>query len=316
MSRKSCFLATPLLAVLACFLWSTAFVGVKIGLRYSPPFSFAGIRFMISGLLLVPFWWHKYPHPFRTFSRNFRRIMVISFFQTTLLYGLFYEGLTMVPGALAAIINGTGPLTAALAAHFFMPDEEMTQGKFFSLLIGLGGVLLISISRQPWASAVGMVEFTGILILLASSFSSVMGNIIVAKEKHQLDPIFLTSVQIFMGGLTLLLFSIPMEGMPRLIREPEYYGALAWLSLLSAVAFSLWFTLLKRPGVKVSELNLWKFIIPVCGALLSWSILPDEHPQLSAVCGMACIAVAIILYNRSTMRARKAAQKIPVMAQS
>lgn len=77
------------------------------------------------------------------------------------------------------------------------------------------------------------------------------------------------------------------------------------------MAFSLWFVLLKRPGVKVSELNLWKFIIPVCGAALSWIFLPEESPQLILVLGMICIALAIVLFNlpailRNRAYARKA----------
>jgi len=43
-------LETLLLAAVACMLWSTAFVGIKIGLRYSSPFQFAGFRFILSGL--------------------------------------------------------------------------------------------------------------------------------------------------------------------------------------------------------------------------------------------------------------------------
>ncbi|GBC63627.1 EamA family transporter [Desulfonema ishimotonii] len=300
MAKCSAPLTTPLLAILACLLWSTAFVGVKIGLRYSEPLSFAGIRFMLSGLILVPFWWKKRPSA-GTVSSHFRGILSVSFFQTTLLYGLFYAGMTRVSGALAAIIVGASPLIAALAAHFFMPDDEMTPAKGLSLCIGMAGVLIISISRNPWTASAGPGEFLGILLLVLSGVSSALGNIVVARDRHHTDPVFLNSAQIFLGGVTLFLISLPLEGLPRLIQPPAYYGALLWLALLSAVAFSLWFMLLKRPGVRVSELNLWKFIIPVCGALLSWIILPGESPRLVPVIGMICIAGAIVLFNLSAM---------------
>lgn len=41
-------LPSVFLAVFACFLWSTAFVGIKVGLQYTTPFFFAGVRFMLS----------------------------------------------------------------------------------------------------------------------------------------------------------------------------------------------------------------------------------------------------------------------------
>jgi drug/metabolite transporter (DMT)-like permease len=81
---------TVLLAIFACLLWSTAFVGVKIGLRYSGPFSFAGLRFMLAGLLLIPFWWARRPN-FAEIQANFKVILLVSFFQTFFMYGLFYK---------------------------------------------------------------------------------------------------------------------------------------------------------------------------------------------------------------------------------
>ena len=81
------------------------------------------------------------------------------------------------------------------------------------------------------------------------------------------------------------------------MNQAPYYISLAWLSFMSAAAFSIWFTLLQRPGVKVSELNVWKFIIPVFGALLSWIILPDESADPVAITGMVFIALSLIVLN-------------------
>ena len=62
---------------------------------------------------------------------------------------------------------------------------------------------------------------------------------------------------------------------------------------MAAIAFSLWFKLLQRPGVKVSELNLWKFINPVVGAILSWLLVPDENPEWLTISGMIIITAII-----------------------
>ena len=299
--RKNSQFVTIGLAILACLLWSTAFVGVKIGLRYSDPFSFAGIRFMLAGLMLIPFWW-KRRSTFRVIRENIKVILLVSFFQTFFMHGLFYLGMTMVSGALAAILIGASPLTAAVVAHFFMANDAMTLPKSISLCIGMSGVVILSVSRLPWASPTGFVEFTGILLLFICTISSALGNVLVAREKSDIDPVFLNSFQIFLGGFFLFLVSLFLEGMPDRIFPLEYYAALLWLSLLSAVAFTLWFVLLQRPGVKVSQLNLWKFIIPVFGAILSWVLLPGESPQFFPVIGMICIAVSIVFFYVSDIR--------------
>jgi drug/metabolite transporter (DMT)-like permease len=129
-----------------------------------------------------------------------------------------------------------------------------------------------------------------------------LGNILVARQRAVLEPIFLNSLQLFMGGLGLWALSRPLEGGLPADLPWSFWLALAWLAFLSAAAFSIWFGLLRRPAVKVSELNLWKFLIPVCGALLSWLLLPDESPTLWPIAGMVCIAGAIVLFNRAALR--------------
>lgn len=287
------------LAILACLLWSTAFAGVKIGLQFAKPFSFAGVRFILAGIILLPFC-GKLSSFFRVVSTHLKTILLVSFFQTFLLYGLFYTGMTLIPGALGAIVIGSAPLFSAIMAHFFMPDDEMSLSKMVSIGIGICGVVIISLSRAPWISH-ELREFIGVILLILGCVSSSIGNIIVARDKHHIHPLILNSVQIFIGGLFLFLVSIPLEGLPRFNFPASFYGVLLWLSCLSAIAISIWFYLLKRPGTKVSELNLWKFIIPVGGALLSWIILPDESPQLLPVVGMLCVAVSILWFNLSVL---------------
>ena len=56
--------------------------------------------------------------------------------------------------------------------------------------------------------------------------------------------------------------------------------------------------------MKVSELNLWKFIIPVVGAILSWLLVPGEKPELLTITGMIIITGSLILFFRNGIKAR------------
>jgi len=284
-----------MLAITACLLWSTAFVGVKYGLQFAKPFGFAGIRFMISGLILLPFC-GSIRHYLKTVKGHFISILMVSLFQTFLLYAFFYVGMTMISGAVAAIVIGASPLTIAITSHYVMPDDRMTPVKTLSLLLGLAGVVIISLSRQPWQTQ-GFSEFIGVVILLGAGISSALGNISVARKRYKIDPILLNSSQILIGGAMLFTVSLFVEGLPQMIYPPKFYLVLLYLSVLSAIAFSIWFGLLRRPKAKVSELNLWKFIIPVCGAILSWVLLPGESPEFFAVIGMLCVTCAILFYH-------------------
>jgi drug/metabolite transporter (DMT)-like permease len=85
----------------------------------------------------------------------------------------------------------------------------------------------------------------------------------------------------------------------------RYWMILLWLSFMAASAFSIWYKLLQRPGVKVSELNFWKFINPITGAVLSWLLIPGEKPEWLTIAGMFIITTSLIIYYSNTNSAIK-----------
>ena len=94
----------------------------------------------------------------------------------------------------------------------------------------------------------------------------------------------------------MYLVALPVEGIPEGPLPARYWLILGWLAIMAAAAFSIWFKLLQRPGVKVSELNLWKFIIPVVGAILSWILVSEEKPDWLTIIGIFIITFSLILF--------------------
>jgi drug/metabolite transporter (DMT)-like permease len=294
---------TSFLAIIATWLWSTAFVGVKIGLEYHTPLQFAGIRFFISGVLILIIN-GKFQRVFREVKANLRLVLWVSLIQIFVQYALFYSGLNLVPGALGAMIIGSSPLFIAIVAHFAFHNDKMTLLKTFSILIGVAGIAIITLGRTN-VEMRGELEFLGIGLLLTNNLVAGYANVLVAKSPKEISPLTLSSSTLMIGGILLTLVSIPVEGIHLGPFPPKYYGALAWLSFLSAAAISIWYVLLKRPGVKVSVLNMWKFLIPVSGAILSWIILDNENPDVPSIVGMVVIAVSLVSLNYSNRKALK-----------
>jgi drug/metabolite transporter (DMT)-like permease len=284
------------LAITSCLLWSTAFAGVKIGLQYATPLQFAGTRFFIAGLLVFPLAYKINPRYFRIVRNNLKMILLFAFLQTFLQYTMFYTGINMIPGAVAAIVIGSQPFFIALVAHFMMPGDRMTLVKTLVILFGIMGVVLVCLGEDP-QSASGHIALAGVLLMLGINVLSGFTNVLVAREKGMIPPLVISSASMIIGGAGLFLFSLPLEGFHFGTRPPVYFISLTWLSLLSAVAISIWITLLKRPGIVVSDLNLWKFLIPLFGAVLSWILLPGEQPQVVTIVGMIIITSALVISN-------------------
>ena len=62
------------------------------------------------------------------------------------------------------------------------------------------------------------------------------------------------------------------------------------------------------PGVKVSELNIWKFLIPASGAALSWILIKDEKPDWISISGMLVITISLVTlsyFNRKALRSKQ-----------
>lgn len=280
--------------MIACLLWSTAYAGIKLGLQYDTPLHFAGTRFIISALMILPFT-VKPSEYIRMIKENRKVVIWVMVLQTLINYSLFYIGLDLVPGALGAIIVGSQPLVTAVVAAAMHEEEKLTRSKIVTIVFGITGVILISAGRQALKMG-SSSEFVGVILILIANIATATSNVVVSLKSKGMNPLVLSSSTLGIGGLILYLFSFAVESPVTAARPAEYWLDLLWLSFMSAFAFSLWFKLLQRPGVKVSDLNLYKFIIPVVGAVLSWLLVPGENPEWMTIAGMLIITASLLLF--------------------
>jgi drug/metabolite transporter (DMT)-like permease len=198
-------------------------------------------------------------------------------------------------------VVGGGPLFVALLAHFITGKDPLTIRRIIGLLIGFSGIVLLALAKDK-TDEDPTRTLIGILLLVTGNFAGSFGNILVSRNKTGLSPVFLTAVQIFFGGLMILIVSLFVEDFDMRIKPLPYYLALGWLSIISAAAFTLWFIVLSRKEVRVAKINVWKFMIPLLGAVISWLMIAGEKPEWYTVAGMVLIAASIlIIYFRGIL---------------
>jgi len=297
-------------AIITCLMWSTAYPFIKIGLQYSTPIHFAGTRFIISGLMILPFTIRPREYV-KMIIDNRNLVLWVTLLQVFINYMLFYSGMSRVPGALGAVIVGAQPFVTAIVSRIMIKEERFTRAKVITILLGFSGIVLVSVGRQGFHFGLPG-EVAGIIMIFIANISTATSNVLVSKKSRNMNPVVLSSFSLLTGGLIMFVISFFIEDVPARPGFPMvYWLVLAWLSFMSAFTFSKWYVLLKRPGVKVSELNLWKFILPVFGAILSWIIVPGERPDWVTISGMVIIAASLIWFFGISGRRERRSGAIP-----
>lgn len=297
-------------AIITCLMWSTAYPFIKVGLQYSTPIHFAGARFILAGLMILPFTIRPKDY-IRMILENRSLAVWVTILQTLINYILFYIGMDRVPGALGAVIVGAQPFVTAIVSRIMIREEHFTRAKVFTILFGLAGIVLVSAGRQGFHLGLPG-EVAGIIMIFIANISTATSNVLVSRDGKNMNPLVLSSFSILVGGIIMFLLSFAIEDVPAKPDFPvQYWLVLVWLAFMSAFTFSKWYVLLKRPEVKVSELNLWKFIIPVFGAILSWIIVPGEHADWVTVTGMVIISLSLIWFFGFTGRRERRIEGIP-----
>lgn len=280
--------------IFATFLWGSAFAGAKIGLQHADPLLFSGMRFVLAAIILIPVIFLRKVN-LKEQLKHWRFMLVFAFLQTYIQYGLFFIGINKVPAATSAILVGSGPLLIAIMAHFSIKNDKMSFRKTFAIALGLTGVVFISLAKGQMMGN-NPNFYIGVMILLTSTAIGGYTNIMLSKRKEQqISPHLLTAVAHFVGGILLLISSFIFEKPQSYNFPTEFWGALLWLAVISSAGFSIWYGLLNRPEVKVSELNMWKFLIPVFGTALSWLLVKNESPDYPTILGIVVITAALLL---------------------
>jgi len=301
---------TIIWAIITCLMWSTAYPFIKVGLQYSTPIHFAGTRFILSGLMILPF--TVRPREYLRMVADNRSLAIwTTILQTLINYILFYIGMDRVPGAIGAVIVGSQPFVTAIISRIMIKEERFNRAKVITIFFGLAGIVLVSVGRQGLHFGLPG-EVAGIIMIFIANISTATSNVLVSKNGKNMNPLVLSSFSLFTGGVIMFLLSFGVEEVPSKPDFPVvYWLVLVWLAFMSAFTFSKWYVLLKRPEVRVSELNLWKFIIPVFGAILSWMIVPGENADWVTVAGMVVISLSLIWFFGYKGRRERRVNEVP-----
>ncbi len=291
-----------LMAVVACILWGSAFPVLKISYAelqltatdISARMLLAGSRFLLAGLMVFALQKLVLHQPVRVERASLLPLLVLGLVQTGLQYYFFYNGVAAVSGIKSAILNSIGNFLIVIFAHFVYTDDRLNWGKILGLMAGFGGIVLVN--WQSGASVGWEFTFRGEGFLVLAGVTSTIGTFLAKGLGKKLNPVTINAYQLTVGSFLLIAFGIPSLLQGGLNPTPLFWLLFVYSALLSAAAFSIWYTLLKHN--KAGEVTFYRFVIPISGALLSAVLLPDEQLTVSIVAALFLVAGGIGVVNR------------------
>ena len=286
--------------LLLCGIWGSTWLFIKLGLEDLPPFTFAGIRFVIAVTILSALIAIRRLRLPRT-RRDWLLLMVSGVLAFCVNYGLLFWGEQYISSGLAALLQATIPAFGLVIAHFYLPGERMTTAKIIGIILGVIGVAVVFSNQLDVA---GPKALAGCAALIVSSASAAYSNVLVKAYGKNLDPAMLAGSQMFFGMIPLLLIGIPLEGNPfRYNWTPMAVLSLFYLAIVgSVVAFLLYYWLVQH--MDVTKTMLIALVTPVVAVTLGMLVLNEELHRRTLVGGLMIISGIAIIVTRHAKPAK------------
>ena len=282
-------LKSILLALLVTFLWSTSFVIIKIGLVEIPPLTFAGLRYTIAFVCLLPFAFTKKNSDVikKLERKDCVKLFIYGLLFIAITQGAMFGGLLFLPAVTVSLWLNFTPLVVAVLAIFLI-KEFPTRLQWIGVILFVAGILTyfypVALSENQ---EIGLIIMT--IGVFANSASSVLGRSINREAK--INPVVVTIISMGIGSIILLIVGIATQGLPPISFQNILY--LLWLAIINtALAFTIWnFTLRTLSAMESSIIN-GTMLIQI--AILAWIFL-GEAISLQEGIGMLIAGFGAVL---------------------
>lgn len=292
-------LKTKLYLALFCvaFFWGTTFLGIRIGVETIPPFLLAGIRNLISGLLIFCYLVYQKKLE-RVNPRQFLRAFFLSILMIVLANGLTTYAEKYITSGLASLISTLNPFFV-LVLNLILGYEKLSFKTIIGIVLGMFGIFLI---YQSSLSDLLIPEYRqGIFAILLAIVAWAVGTVLTKKgSANSLTMLMNVCVQMLIAGVVLTLIQLYLT--PTFSTEnwsTRSVFAMIYLALFGSVVGYVAFSYLisQLPSTKVTVLSYVNLVVAL---FLGWLILDEVITSRIILAATLIISgVFIVNYKRA-----------------
>jgi len=290
-------LTAVLQALLVTFIWSMSWVFIKIGLADIPPLTFAGLRYFLGFLFLLPLFLRSPgAKTIRQITpRTWLFLVILGIVYYTLNQGAMFVGLANLPAVTLNLMLGFSSPTVAFLGILFL-RETLSGRQWLGVGVTLAGAViyfypLVFPAGQWLGYAAATVAF------LATAGASIIGRSM--NRSGRLTSLTITVISMGIGSIILLTTGLITQELPPL--SWQNWLIIGWLGLVhTAFAFTLWnHTLRTLPAVESSIINNTMAVqIPILAV-----VFLGETITLKELIGLAVVIVGALLVQLGRKRA-------------
>lgn len=276
-------------ALFVTFLWSTSWVFIKLGLDEIPALTFAGLRYGLAFLLLLPLLFRAEVRRAiaRLSGRQWALLVALGVVMYAVTQGAQFLALERLPAQTTSLLLSFSPVMVALLGVALLGERPAPLQGVGVLLFLVGALVFLYPASFPAGQVVGMV--IAALGLLANAFAAVLGRYV--NRSAAIPATAVTLISMGVGAVLLLAAGVGTQGLP--VLSLRGWGIVAWLAVVNtAFAFTLWNVTLRRLTAMESSIVNNTMLIQI--AMLAWVFL-GESLGVRQVVGLALATVGTLV---------------------
>jgi drug/metabolite transporter (DMT)-like permease len=281
---------TALAPLLFVVLWSTGFIGAKLGLPDCEPLTLLTLRYaavlVLMGAVALA---TRAPWPASTMQWVHIGVSGL-LIHAVYLGGVFTAIRLGLPAGVTALVVGLQPVLTALGAALLL-GERVRPTQWAGLALGLAGVVLVVARKVQGGPAA-----TALLLPAVVALAGITVGTLYQKR-------FCASFDLRTGSVVQFLPSLAITALVAWRTEtmvvhwtPAFVFALGWLVLVLSVGAVSLLNVLIRSGSAVNVASLF-YLTPPTTALIAWAMFGETLTGL-ALAGMGLAVLGVWLARK------------------
>lgn len=252
-------------------VWGFNWTAMKVAIADIAPFTFRTLCLGLGSGVLFAFL-RASGQPLAIPRDQWKRLILIAFFNITCWNILVVFGLAHLPSGRAAILAYTMPAWS-IPLSVLLLGERLTARKLLGLLLGMSGMALLvwdEFDRLQGAPK-------GALLVLGAAFTWAIGTNLQKKFPVRAPVAALVAWMMLLGGVPIYIGALLFEDFSKLADVSPTSALGAAYNVLLAFAWAHWAWIKLATSVSVTVFSLCMLVIPVVG-VFSGMLFLNERP--------------------------------------